>query len=90
MARIPKYGVQHRPVFGFVNGASVASGVQGLFPTTFLQELQQMMEGLIVQQILGVIQEPARPFGTHSFGPVGIGPKQILETLTLEHLGAVR
>jgi hypothetical protein len=49
-----------------------------------------MMEGLIVQQILGVIQEPARPFGTHSFGPVGISPKQILETLTLEHLGAVR
>jgi hypothetical protein len=48
------------------------------------------MEGLIVQQILGVIQEPARPFGTHPLGPPRIGPKQILDTLTIEGLGAVR
>jgi hypothetical protein len=48
------------------------------------------MEGLIVQQILGIIQEPARPFGTHPFGPDRIGPKQILDTLTFEGLGTVR
>ena len=66
-------GVQNGPVFGLVDLLTREHSVDLRPEIGFLAKLEECLQDLVVDEILGVVQVPIPRFGGVSFRSVGVG-----------------